>query len=249
MKLSGMAPAPKDVKASFSREDGVHIVLDFTQGAHGRATCGQRTYDLPDPRVQLVTVRNPSAVLEIYGNHGKAAPMGEVSVRAMKVIGDVQMPILRADRFDLMHSSVSANEMTGPKEDTAEQANTITDIRMSDSRITSRGEINFLNLASDDNTESFVQAKELEGATAQGRLFLSADRLLIGVVEAEEIQVSQADGCRVAQIFCDKVLLRSGLGVTRPVRPVYDKDLTSFMNSLVSMPGIEPAEEVGMDMS
>src|ERR1700690_2583480 len=160
MRLSGMAAVSGDFKASFGPEDGLHITMDFTQGAHGRAFCGERIYDLPDPRVQLVTVRNPSAVLEIHSNHGVAAPMGEVAVRALKAIGDVQMPILRADRLDLMHSWVNANEMTGPKDDMSEQVNTITDIRMSDSRITSRGEINFLNLASDDHTESFVQAKE-----------------------------------------------------------------------------------------
>ncbi len=42
-----------------------------------------------------------------------------------------------------------------------------------------------------------------------------------------------ADGCHVAQIFCDRVLLRSDQPVS--VRPVYDRDLVAFLSSLHSM--------------
>jgi hypothetical protein len=37
----------------------------------------------------------------------------------------------------------------------------------------------------------------------------------------------------VAQIFCDRVLLRSDQPVS--VRPVYDRDLVAFLSSLHSM--------------
>ena len=63
MKLAGIVNVTNPVKGAFSQGDGETILLDFTQGAHGRAFCGVRTYDLPDPKAQLVTVSNPAVPL------------------------------------------------------------------------------------------------------------------------------------------------------------------------------------------
>jgi hypothetical protein len=65
MRFTGLTTAPGAPKGSFGPEDGNHLILDFTQGAHGRAFCGGRHYDLPDPRAELVTVKNSQATLEI----------------------------------------------------------------------------------------------------------------------------------------------------------------------------------------
>ena len=118
MKLAGVVNGTNPVKGSFSENDGGTILLDFTQGAHGRAFCGVRTYDLPDPKAQLVTISNPTGAVEISGPHGVAAQMGNVSVRSLKANGDINLPVLRAEQLDLIHSSISANEITGPKDDT-----------------------------------------------------------------------------------------------------------------------------------
>jgi hypothetical protein len=172
-----------------------------------------------------------------------------VEVGSLKITGDVQMPVVRAKRFDLSHSWLNANEISGPKYAMEEEAHTIQDIVMRDSRITSRGELNFANLLADEHSESFVQAAYLEGMSAQGRLTITADSLMVGVLEAQEIQVGRADGCHVAQIYCDRVLQRVGLGRTVPTRPVYDRDLMCFIHSLTSvdLPSIEE-EGPGMDL-
>jgi hypothetical protein len=240
MKFAGVAQQGA-VKGWFGVEDGSHIVLDFTQGRHGRAFCGDQCYDLPDPRAQLVTVSNPGSALEIISVHGNPSQMGSVEVASLKITGDVRMPVARAKRFELSHSWLSANEISGPKDRMEEEAQTIQDIVMRDSRITSQGELNFANLLADDHSESFVQAAYLEGMTAQGRLSITADSLMVGVLEAQEVQVGRADGCHVAQIYCDRVLQRLGLGRTVPTRPVYDKDLMWFIHSLTSinLPALE----------
>lgn len=233
MKLAGLMTPSGAPKACFGPEDGNRLILDFTQGAHGRAFCGDRHYDLPDPRAQLVTVRNDQATLEIVSGHGAPSPMGEVEVACLKVTGDIQLPVVRAKRFDLSHSWIEANEVSGPKEEFDEEPQTIQEILMRDSRISCRGELNFLNVAADDQLESYLTADYLEGVTLQGRLSVSVNHLIVGVLEAEEVQVARPDGCRVAQIFCDRVLLRSNPPV--PVRPVYDRDLVAFINDLRSM--------------
>ena len=92
MKLAGIVNVTNPVKGAFSQGDGETILLDFTQGAHGRAFCGVRTYDLPDPKAQLVTVSNPGGTVEISGPHGVAAQMGNVSVRTLKANGDINLP-------------------------------------------------------------------------------------------------------------------------------------------------------------
>lgn len=233
MKLAGLLTPSGAPRACFGPEDGNHLILDFTQGAHGRAFCGHRHYELPDPRGQLVTVRNNQATLEIVSGHGSPAPMGEVEVACVKVTGDLQLRIVRAKRFDLSHSWIEANEISGPKEEFDEEAQTIHEILLRDSRISCRGELNFLNVAADDQFDSYLVADYLEGVTLQGRLSVSVNHLLVGVLEAEEVQVARPDGCHVAQIFCDRVLLRSNPPV--PVRPVYDRDLVAFINNLRSM--------------
>lgn len=233
MELAGLMTPSSAPKACFGPEDGNRLILDFTQGAHGRAFCGDRHYDLPDPRAQLVTVRNDQATLEILSGHGSPSPMGEVEVACLKVTGDVQLPVVRAKRFDLSHSWIEANEVSGPKEEFDEEPQTIQEILMRDSRISCRGELNFLNVAADDQLESYLTADYLEGVTLQGRLSVSVNHLMVGVLEAQEVQVARPDGCRVAQIFCDRVLSRSNPPV--PVRPVYDRDLVAFINNLRSM--------------
>lgn len=236
MKFAGLTSAPGVPKGSFGPEDGDHLILDFTQGAHGRAFCGDRHYDLPDPRAQLVTVRNNQAILEIVSGHGLPSPLGQVEVASLKVTGDLQLPVVRARRFDLSSSWIEANEVSGPKDEFNEQAQepqTIQEILMRDSRISCRGELNFLNLSADDLSDSYIVADYLEGVTAQGRLSISANRLMVGVLEAQEVKVGCPDGCRVAQIFCERVLLRSEQTIA--VRPVYDPDLVAFLGSLHSM--------------
>ena len=236
MRFTGLTTAPGAPKGSFGPEDGNHLILDFTQGAHGRAFCGDRHYDLPDPRAQLVTVKNNQATLEIVSGHGSPSPMGPVEVASLKVTGDIQLPVVRARRFDLSRSWLEANEVSGPKEefnDAAQEPQVIQEILMRDSRISCRGELNFLNLAADDQSDSYIVADYLEGVTAQGRLSISTNRLMVNVLEAEEVKVGCPDGCHVAQIFCDRVLLRSDQPVA--VRPVYDRDLVAFLSSLHSM--------------
>jgi len=245
MKLAGLMTSSGAPKGCFGPEDGKHLILDFTQGTHGRAFCGDRHYDLPDPRAQLVTVRNSQATLEIVSGHGCPSPMGEVEVAALKVTGDIQLPVVRAKRFDLSHSWIEANEVSGPKEEFDQEPQTIHEIVMRDSRLSCRGELNFLNLAADDQFDSYLVASYLEGVTAQGRLSISVNHLMVGVLEAEEVQVGRPDGCHVAQIFCERVLLKSDRPV--PVRPVYDRDLVAFMNSLHSMDVPEAPAVIGLD--
>jgi len=245
VKLAGIAHAGP-IKGSFGPEDGSRIVLDFTQGSHGRAFCGDRCYDLPDPRAQLVMVHSPEATLEIIGFHGNPSPMASVEVASLKITGDVQIPVARARRFDLSHCWLQANAISGPTDSIWAEPQTIHEIVMRDSRITSQGELTFANLLADDLTESFVQAGYVEGMTAQGRLSISADSLMVGVLEAQEVQVTRPDGCHVAQIFCDRVLQQVGLGRTVPTRPVYDRDLMSFIHSITSLdlPDVEDASPV-----
>lgn len=247
MKFAGIAQETP-VKGSFGPEDGSHIVLDFTQGQHGRAFCGEQCYDLPDPRAQLVTVNSPRSTLEIVSRHGNPTQMGSAEVGLLKITGDVQTPVIRAKRFELSHSWLNANEISGPKDVTEEEPQTIQDIVMRDSRITSQGELNFANLLADDHTESFVQAAYLEGMTAQGRLSITADSLMVGMLEAQEVQVGRPDGCHVAQIYCDRVLQRVGLGRTVPTRPVYDRDLMCFIHSLSSLDLPDMAEDASPSM-
>ena len=162
--------------------------------------------------------------------------MGQVEVASLKVTGDIQLPVVRAKRFELSRSWLEANEVSGPKEDfndAAQEPQAIQEILMRDSRICCRGELNFLNLAADDQFDSYIVADYLEGVTAQGRLSISTNRLMVGVLEAEEVKVGRPDGCHVAQIFCDRVLLRSDQPVS--VRPVYDRDLVAFLSSLHSI--------------
>ena len=233
MKLAGLTTVQSAPKARFGPEDGNHLILDFTQGTHGRAFCGERHYDLPDPRAQLVTIRNSQATLEIVSGHGSPSALGEVEVATLKITGDIQLPVVRAKRFDLSHSWVQANEVSGPKEDFVEEAQTIQEILMRDSRLCCRGELNFLNVAADDEFESHLAADYLEGVTVQGRLSISTNHLIIALLEAQEVQVARPDGCRVAQVFCDRIMLKADRPV--PVRPVYDRDLVAFLNNLHSM--------------
>ena len=89
MKIASYSSSNNPVKGSFSTQDGDLIRLDFTQGAHGRAFCGNQAYDLPDPKNQLVSVSNMAAALEITGPQGMPAPMGQVVVRTLKARGDI----------------------------------------------------------------------------------------------------------------------------------------------------------------
>lgn len=247
MKLAGLKAVQSAIKACFGPEDGNHLILDFTQGTHGRAFCGDRHYDLPDPRAQLVAVRNNQATLEIVSGHGSPSAMGEVEVAALKITGDVQSPVVRAKRFDLSHSWLEANEISGPKEDFDEEPQTIHEILMRDSRLCCRGELNFLNVAADDEFDSYLAADYLEGITVQGRLSISTSHLVVALLEAQEVQVARPDGCRVAQIFCDRILLKSDRPV--PVRPVYDRDLVAFMNNLRSMDLPDVPAAAGPDLA
>ena len=43
--------------------------------------------------------------------------MGQVEVASLKVTGDIQLPVVRAKRFDLSRSWLEANEVSGPKEE------------------------------------------------------------------------------------------------------------------------------------
>lgn len=253
MKLAGLTAVRSAPKACFGAEDGNHVILDFTQGTHGRAFCGNRHYDLPDPRAQLVTVRNGQAMLEILSGHGSPSAMGEVEVAALKLTGDVQLPIARAKRFDLSHAWLEANEISGPKEEFDEEPQTIHEIVLRDSRLSCRSELNFLNVVTDDEFESQLTADYLEGITVQGRLSISTNHLMIAVLEAHEIQVTRANGCHVAQVFCDRILLKPDTGGSAgrdpvPVRAVYDRDLVAFLNNLHSM-DIPQISAVGPDLA
>ena len=172
--------------------------------------------------------------------------MGEVEVAALKVTGDIQLPVVRAKRFDLSHSWIEANEVSGPKEEFDQEPQTIHEILMRDSRISCCGELNFFNLAADDQFDSYLVADYLEGVTVQGRLSISAKHLMVAVVDAEEVQVGRPDGCRVAQIFCARVLLKSDRPV--PVRPVYDRDLVAFLSSLHSLDLPDAPAATGLDL-
>jgi hypothetical protein len=230
MKLAGLTPAPGTLKGHFGPEDGDHLILDLTQGPHGRAFCGSQHYDLPDPRAQLVTVENQLATLEIISRHGAPVPMGRVEVAILKITGDIQLPVVRAKRFDLLHSWLEANEVSGPRSEFQTDPQTIQEILMRDSHLKCRGEINFHNVAADDEFDSFLAADYLEGITVQGRISIAATHLMVALVEAQEVQVAHPDGCHVAQIFCSRVLLKSERPA--PVHPVYDRDLVEFMNNL-----------------
>lgn len=250
MKFAGPITANGMTKGSFGLEDGNHLVLDFTQGAHGWAVCGDRRYDLPDPRAQLVTVRNSQAALEIVSRHGVPSQLGQIEVGSLKASGDIQLPVVRARRFELSHSWIEANEISGPRDEFNEEAQeplAIQEILMCDSRISCRGELHFLDLAADDRSDSFVVADYVEGITAQGRLCISTNRLMVGVLEAKEVRVGHSDGCHVAQIFCDRVLLRSTPAVA--VRPVYDRDLVAFLSSLHSTDRPESPSRPALDFA
>ena len=140
---------------------------------------------------------------------------------SLKASGDIQLPVVRARRFELSHSWIEANEISGPRDEFNEEAQeplAIQEILMCDSRISCRGELHFLDLAADDRSDSFVVADYVEGITAQGCLCISTNRLMVGVLEAKEVRVGHSDGCHVAQIFCDRVLLRSTPAVAVPYR-------------------------------
>lgn len=240
MKLAGLTAVQSSPKACFGPEDGNHVILDFTQGTHGRAFCADRHYDLPDPRTQLVTIRNNQAVLEIVSGQGSPSAMGEVEVATLKLTGDVQLPIARAKRFVLSHGWLEANEISGPKDEFDEEPQTIHEIVLRDSRLSCRSELNFLNVVADDEFESHLAADYLEGITAQGRLSISTNHLMIAVLEAQEVQITRANGCHVAQVFCDRILLKPSNdgpvgSAAVSVRPVYDRDLVAFLNNLHSM--------------
>jgi hypothetical protein len=246
MKLAGIVKGTNPVKGAFSQSDGEAILLDFTQGAHGRAFCGVRTYDLPDPKAQLVTVSNPSGTVEISGPHGVAAQMGNVSVRTLKANGDVNLPILRVERLDLNHSSISANEVTGPTNDTDPEIepDRIRDIRMRDSNLHCRGDLVFQNIECDERTPSSIRAAYLEGATTQGKLTLQAGSLMIYLLEAHEVQVTKPDGCRIGNIHCNRVLQRTGIGETRPIAAIKDPDLVMALQALSCPAGGEGLNEI-----
>ena len=236
MRFAGPVTAKGVTRGAFGPEDGNRLTLDFTQGPHGRAVCGECRYDLPDPRAQLVTVRNNQAALEIVSGHGVPSQLGQIEVGSLKASGDIRLPVIRAKRIELSRSWIEANEISGPKDEFNQEAQeplAIREILMRDSRICCRGELHFLDLAADELSDSFVVAEYVEGITAQGRLCVSANRLMVGVLEAEEVRIGRPDGCHVAQIFCDRLLLRSSPTVA--VRPVYDPDLVAFLSSLHSM--------------
>jgi len=245
MKLAGVVNGTNPVKGSFSENDGGTILLDFTQGAHGRAFCGVRTYDLPDPKAQLVTISNPTGAVEISGPHGVAAQMGNVSVRSLKANGDINLPVLRAERLDLIHSSISANEITGPKDDTDPEIepDRVKDIRMRDSNLNCKSDLVFQNIECDERTPSSIKAAYLEGATTQGKLTLQADYLMIYLLEAYEVQVTKPDGCRIGNIHCDRVLQRTGIGEARAVSAVKDQDLVMGLQALSCPEGYEGVSE------
>lgn len=230
VSLRGTSHAPR---GWFGPEDGPHLILDFNQGAYGRAFCLDRHYDLPDPRTQLVTIKNHQATLEVIGGHGSPASLGEVEVATLKATGNVRLAVARAKRFDLCHSRLEANEVSGPKEDYHLEPQSVQEILMRDSRLSCRGELNFLAIVVDDDFDSYLSANYLEGVTAQGRLLIQTDHLMVGLLEAREVQVARQDGCRVAQIFCDRILLQSDQSVS--LRPIYDRDLVALLNNLNSL--------------
>jgi hypothetical protein len=173
--------------------------------------------------------------------------MGEVEVARLKVTGDIQLPVVRVKRFDLSHSWIEANEISGPKEDFDQEPQTIHEIVLLDSRLSCRGELNFLNIVADDEFDSYLVADYLEGVTLQRRLSVSVNHLMVGVLEAEEVQVGRSAGSHEAQIFCDRVLLKSDRLI--PVRPVYDRDLVAFLNSLHSIDVPEAPAVTGPELT
>jgi hypothetical protein len=249
MKLASFSASANPVKGSFSPEDGDVIRLDFTQGAHGRAFCDGHAYDLPDPKAQLVTVSHPAGTLEITGPQGTAAPMGTVVVRSLKARGDVALPVLRAERLDLVHSSVAANEITGPKSDSDPEMepDKVTNIRLMDSNLICKGDLVFLNIEADDHRPSLVKAGYLEGVTTQGRLTLQANNLMIYVLDAYEVRVGETDGCRVGEIYCGRVLKQTGLGESRATSPVRDDDLVRGLGTLMCEDRIESPRDPELD--
>jgi hypothetical protein len=248
MKLAGITSGAgaNNVKGTFGIQDGPSIILDLTQGAHGRAFCGTASYDLPDPRSQMVRINNPKAALEIVSSHGVPSQLGEINVASLKVEGDIRLPVLRTKRMDLNHASVESNEVSGAlSDDPLMEPQPVDEINLRDSRLTCQGELSFLNVAADDRTSSYVNAKYLEGWTMQGRLVVHANHLMVGVLEAQEVQVEHPEGCHVAQIFCKNVLHSRGLGNAVPTRPVYDRDLADSMNAMSSMDLPDAPESTG----
>jgi len=246
MKLAGIVNGTNPVKGAFSKTDGDTILLDFTQGPHGRAFCGDRTYDLPDPRAQMVTISHPDGTVEITGPHGGAAQMGNVSVRCLKINGDINLPVLRAERLDMIHSSISANEITGPRDDPDPEVepDRVRDIRMRDSNLICKGDLVFQNIECDERTHSSIRAAYLEGVTTQGKLTLQADCLMIYLLEASEVQVTEPDGCRIGNIHCDRVLQRTGIGEARAISAIKDEDLVMGLQALSYPAGTEGVGEL-----
>jgi hypothetical protein len=237
MKIASYSSSNNPVKGSFSTQDGDLIRLDFTQGAHGRAFCGNQAYDLPDPKNQLVSVSNMAATLEITGPQGMPAPMGQVVVRTLKARGDITMPVLRVEKLDLAHSSLTANEVSGPKNevDPEMEADPITNIRMLDSNLITKGDLVFIAIETDDKRPSLVKAGYLEGMTTQGHLTLQANDLAVYVLDAHEVRVTDPAGCRVGKTFCERVFQQNSLGQpVRKVAPVRDPDLLSGLSRLVA---------------
>jgi len=246
MRLAGLS-SRDNVKGSFDQSDGSRILIDFTQGPFGRAFCQDKSYDLPDPRAQLVTVSLPNGRLEITSTHGRAASLGEVSVQSLRVNGDISLPVLRAEHMVLVHSLVQANEITGRKsvDDPAVEPDRIKEIQLKDSVISCKSDLSFLNIEADEQTHSMVQAPYMEGFTTQGKLSLQADRLAIGILDAQDVQVTSPDGCLVGRNHCDRIRQRLSLTESRRVLAKEDPELGLAIQSLLlvaDVPGGAPPE-------
>lgn len=249
MKLAGLSSlSTQSVQGSFGSEVGYNLTLDLTQGPHGRAFYAGKTFDLPDPASQPISIQAPQATLEIIGPPVATPSIGSIDVNILKLQGNIKCPVVRAKRMDFRHAWLQANEVTGPQYMGDEEPQTIRDMRLYDSRVSCKGDLNFANLQADDHHDSFVQAKFLEGLTAQGKLYISAERLLIGVLEAQEVRVSDPNGCRIGQIFCDSVLHAQGLTQTQPTKPIRDADLLSYMSSIGSIAAVDGPEDNSPDI-
>ena len=232
MKLAGISNGMNPIRGSFSNltED---LVLDYTQGAHGRAFVGNAIYDLPDPRKQMVSVDMGENTVEITAPHGIGSAMGNINARAVKVCGDITLPVMRTQNLTLLHSALAVNELTGPANDDGLEPAILKSIQLVDSNLTCKGDLCFHNLEGDDRRVSIVKAPYMEGATTQGKLFLQADHLNIYVLEAQEVQVNQPAGCRVGDIHCDNVFQKTGLGTKVRISATKDAELAMALQSLM----------------
>jgi hypothetical protein len=244
MKLAGYSNGNHPTKGSFSDADAGSIILDFTQGAHGRAFCGASTYDLPDPRVQQVQVSLPEGTLEITSGHGAPAQLGMVEVKTLKVQGDITLPVLRAERLEMVHSSIAANELTGHQNasDPEMEADRVLEITMRDSLLSCKGDLCFMNLEGDERSQSTVKAPYIEGFVTHGRLILQAERLAVGALDALEVRVGSPDGCRVGRNFCNRIFQQSGIETPTRIYAVRDRDLELAMQHTVNLDEIKGAD-------